>query len=856
MPSTKQTPGCGNAIPTTTSAANPAWKRLSMGVVIALIALALYLRVSHLGPFDQLPALPDASQAETRTTDPTRFIWQADQLLAGNGYLHHPGFTMHQGPVPCTSLPPGYPIFLAGLFAISRSFPFVMAVQIALSVASCWLVYAAVRPRSEFFAIVALGIMATNSWLVAYSTELMSEILGVFLMSLLIFAVARQENRHFSKKNALAIGMLAMALPLTSPATAPTSLLLLCWTLWHHRRDGEYLLFAVVGAVLVMGPWQVYCYKITGHFVPRILTRYEGPGNKEARHWLNTWVRRPADFLNGANTFFWPNDTPDFSGVPDYAFSSAEERIRLETLRLTDGPAVRGRGQVLIDELVRITQQRHDDNWRYRHWQLRATRAFYLWWDTFTPKPRSIRFLDRLSWQSFQHHRADVGLPRAILRVIRGIPSGVIASIQAVSVAGIIVLLVFGVLSRKPAALAIVAGLLVYVWITSTGAGSELRRNQPFFPAILFLLYYLPEWACIPFSRKSMICRISPGEHHPPTTDELTVSVVIPCYNRGSYIQEAVSSILAQEGPFDLLEVLVVDDKSDDPQTFAAYSELKKFKNVKVLKNEGPRGPGATRNVGIRAARGAWIAFLDSDDVWLPGSLACRAAVIHEHPQCRWIGGDHSLWIDGEIKDSNGLLHRTARTRFYPDGDDAVVRHRRPMEAMLGGVTPWTCTMMIRRDLLLETGIFDETLIQAEDQHLWARLALKTDFYFVPKLLALYRRHQSNITDNIISPGHWRILAWKDLLTKTPFRYRRFVRKHLVYLYDLDYDHYFQQGRYLRSCGPMLESLSVWPANPKTWSRLGKSAVRSARVGIQARRRLTSLMQFLSNPRSFLRRAP
>jgi len=222
--------------------------------------------------------------------------------------------------------------------------------------------------------------------------------------------------------------------------------------------------------------------------------------------------------------------------------------------------------------------------------------------------------------------------------------------------------------------------------------------------------------------------------------------VVIPCYNRGKYLEEAVNSVLMQEGAFELADIVIVDDHSDDASTLDALQRLGAHEVVRVLSNQGPRGPAATRNVGIRAATGDWIAFLDSDDVWLEGSLACFAEITASEPACQWLGADMDKWYEDGRRDSHGarLTGDLSGPILRRPNDNGCVRLRQPVEECICTNLTWTSTTMVKRALLLKIGGYNETLIKYEDGHLWVRLALNADLWFVPKVLALYRQHESS----------------------------------------------------------------------------------------------------------------
>src|SRR5262245_49648343 len=107
------------------------------------------------------------------------------------------------------------------------------------------------------------------------------------------------------------------------------------------------------------------------------------------------------------------------------------------------------------------------------------------------------------------------------------------------------------------------------------------------------------------------------------------VSVVIPTHNRGECIGRAIASVVAQS--YADLEVIVVDDGSADNTVRVVQAETLRDSRVRLLKHDRRRGAQAARNTGIYAARGEWIAFLDSDDEWLQESLASRLRLAQKH---------------------------------------------------------------------------------------------------------------------------------------------------------------------------------------------------------------------------------
>ena len=197
------------------------------------------------------------------------------------------------------------------------------------------------------------------------------------------------------------------------------------------------------------------------------------------------------------------------------------------------------------------------------------------------------------------------------------------------------------------------------------------------------------------------------------------VSVIIPTWNRAAAVVAAVGDVLGQTEPD--LEVLVCDDGStDDTRT-----RLQEIPDPRLVWIDGPRSgcPAAPRNRGIRLARGEWIAFLDSDDRWLPTKLTRQL----ETASAAGVGA----------VSSNATRLRDGK----PSG--TVVDHPRPLirTADLLARNPVVCSsMVVRADVLARCGEFpeDRAHLAIEDHALWLRVAAITDIAYVPESLVLY----------------------------------------------------------------------------------------------------------------------
>lgn len=131
------------------------------------------------------------------------------------------------------------------------------------------------------------------------------------------------------------------------------------------------------------------------------------------------------------------------------------------------------------------------------------------------------------------------------------------------------------------------------------------------------------------------------------TNDRPLTSVIIPTYNRARDLKEAVNSVLRQT--YQNMEIIVVDDGSTDE----THELMNSFtdQRIKYIKKKNERHPGKTRNVGLQAARGEYIAFLDDDDLWLPEKLEIQMAEMRKQPQYAWSYTHYKIFGTGESRE-------------------------------------------------------------------------------------------------------------------------------------------------------------------------------------------------------------
>jgi glycosyltransferase involved in cell wall biosynthesis len=201
----------------------------------------------------------------------------------------------------------------------------------------------------------------------------------------------------------------------------------------------------------------------------------------------------------------------------------------------------------------------------------------------------------------------------------------------------------------------------------------------------------------------------------------LSVSALIPARNRERYIGNAVDSVLRQERRVD--EIIVVDDGSTDQTASVASS----FPQVQLIALQESRGSAGARNAAIAAARGDLLAWLDSDDVWLPNHTSTAVAMLERHPTA--VVGFSNAEYFGERE---GPWPRVSVPQDEPF-DALAFAFRRTISTMSPAIT--------RRETVLSIGGFDESLPSAVDFDLFLRLSLKGPFVSTSRITTRYRWH-------------------------------------------------------------------------------------------------------------------
>lgn len=208
------------------------------------------------------------------------------------------------------------------------------------------------------------------------------------------------------------------------------------------------------------------------------------------------------------------------------------------------------------------------------------------------------------------------------------------------------------------------------------------------------------------------------------------VSVIITAYNASRWIAETISSVIAQD--FNEYEIIVVNDGSTD-DTEAVVSRF--GEKVQCIRKPNGGQPSA-RNVGIRAARGKYLAFVDADDLWTKDKLRLQVELL-EATDTAWAYSD-AFAVDGR---SGRTLYKFSRRLRQYDGDIL-----KPL--FLSNFIP-SPTPIIRRSVFGEVGLFNENPDMCpigEDWNMWLRIAAIYPVALIPQPLAYYRVHSASIS--------------------------------------------------------------------------------------------------------------
>ena len=224
------------------------------------------------------------------------------------------------------------------------------------------------------------------------------------------------------------------------------------------------------------------------------------------------------------------------------------------------------------------------------------------------------------------------------------------------------------------------------------------------------------------------------------------IDIIIPTFNRAHFIERSINSVLAQS--FKSFNLYVINDGStdDNEEVLKKYSHQP---NITILYQEN-KGVSAARNLGINASQSRWIAFLDSDDEWLPDKLEKQLAYIKQKPHCHFVHSNE-IWIRNGVRVN-------AKKKFDKSNHEIF---RRSLETCL--ISP--STVMMTRDLCLKHGRFDEDFVICEDYNLWLKILAHEEIGFISHdLIKKHGGHEDQLSTRYLAMDYWRLKALINLL--------------------------------------------------------------------------------------------
>lgn len=261
---------------------------------------------------------------------------------------------------------------------------------------------------------------------------------------------------------------------------------------------------------------------------------------------------------------------------------------------------------------------------------------------------------------------------------------------------------------------------------------------------------------------------LPPGSGDP--AGDVEVSIIIPAYNAAGTVLRAIDSIRAQQGV--RYEIIVIDDCSRDDTAAVVRGAMQGDDAIKLLSQARNGGVSAARNAGIGVARGRYLAFLDADDIWLPGKLQQQLAVIKADPAITLVSCNSRLIATDGTPLKEGHLNRPP-----VQGNEAW------KTLLIYNFLP-TPTVLTYTELVREVGGFDEALAVGEDLDLWIKLGLRGSIAVLPDILinyydvadSLMKRHGDRTGAIVVPMVEKHISAQSDKLSSVEVRHIRGVR--------------------------------------------------------------------------------
>lgn len=286
------------------------------------------------------------------------------------------------------------------------------------------------------------------------------------------------------------------------------------------------------------------------------------------------------------------------------------------------------------------------------------------------------------------------------------------------------------------------------------------------------------------------------------------VSAIVPCYNYGRSVGQAIESVLKQT--YSPIECIVVDDGSTDetPSVVARFE-----RRVRLIRQEN-QGISAARNAGITAARADFLAFLDADDCWYPEKIARQLDVLKRRPELGAVG------CATEIVNAD---RSTSRIYLPPVPSDRLAQNLRNVAMRRLWVGGSMSGALVRREVFGAVGLLDTNLRASEDRDFWMRLVARYPFENLPDVLVMVHSHGTGLSAQVHSviDSQWRlyekaVCQWPDVFNPRIRReWRALIAADAGTNYILNGD---ARGAFRAFC----QSLREWPWCRRRWGAVAR----------------------------------
>lgn len=242
-----------------------------------------------------------------------------------------------------------------------------------------------------------------------------------------------------------------------------------------------------------------------------------------------------------------------------------------------------------------------------------------------------------------------------------------------------------------------------------------------------------------------------------------TVSIIIPSYNYGRFIGRALNSVLSQS--YQDYEIIIVDDASTDDtkDVVGKYNDPR----IRYIVHPVNCGPSKARNTGIEASKGRYIAFLDSDDIWMPEKIESQIGLFQNGP-------DNLGVVYTNMKVCDETTSKTFSTHFF-------AYRGKVLQSLLEVNHVGNSGVMIKKECFAKAGLFDVSMRLCEDWDMWIRVACFDQFDCIEQPLFTLFTHSSNSSANLKQM----ISGRETLLQKHAALYRRYPKIHSLQYYIL-----------------------------------------------------------------------